>query len=1092
MMTVGKKRLISILVILLIYMIVLLAVISFRTIAEPEVPPTEPIATVEIEAPHIEEAPSPIAEPVQSIEIPETIENIPAEVEVPEPAEPVLVTTPVDNGELEIVPTTTPESEPEPVQEVVDEPVPTPFPDESTDWTEFEEPIVEEDPWAEFYVAGEEDLSIFEDGTYYVPLLVNDEYLTDINVTFTQEHLLIEVLEFRTIISDLLVDSFEEEFFNTTLEFFSLEYLNEQGIDTWYDYQTFELHMNFPTWMMPTRVLSINRGNIARYSSYSMSGSMPIEPARFSWFTNLSMFSLVDLNEADNWQIDPSSLFTMQAQNSISLFDVAFDFSYTFHPGRAYDQTLSNPWSTSIDDYLTFQGIQGFYDFKPKSLRLTFGNVNDYLGYSTDSIGIALEKRYAYGDATPKTHQFEYEVVVEEPSTVEVFINERSVYRRELQAGIYKLRDFAFTQGANSAKVVISPLANPTMVEELDFLLGYDSRLLAKDDTLYSLSLTFPEYNIGKTTFRVNQQLGLTNTITGSYALALSPTAVTLGLTGLFASPWGSFDTLLGASYSGPLALGLTSKVNYRIAGPEDSSFGSFDFSLGLESRNYNSSLNVDSSTTAASGETWSATTSYSGSIGEFFRYSLGASLSWLSSDSNPNWRLTASTGIPLIPNMSVSGSISLYASTGVSTPQVRGQIGMNYAFTPNLSMSASTDLETSTYASASWRPFGSQNDNMQFSFSSIDFADPLNHQGSISYSHSDTAYGLSVRQQYSDRFTRFSTSLSLNTAFGYAGGLFGMTRSVGDNFLLVKPSGAMKGGDIAVTRTMTSEPSALPSLFGVSMYTGITTHQQNNVVVYGIGDSMLNSSGSYIYNFLPRPRQGYAVRIESEATFSIVGTLLRSPAAAYSRYTTDLYRVVDNDAGEEELVFDETLYLFTDENGFFFLSGVAAGEYQFSLFLPESSDEDPPIDIRFVISPDPKEKDPQVFVLETFVASAISEALEQELFADLMGNEVEERILDENGYYWMEVLEVMDELEFWDTYYPSRQVLDSVTVQDQTGTDSIVEFISPGAAPTTALERMAREKEQQLFNLARLRSIIKPYLDAIDPKPEWKPLDRY
>jgi len=146
----------------------------------------------------------------------------------------------------------------------------------------------------------------------------------------------------------------------------------------------------------------------------------------------------------------------------------------------------------------------------------------------------------------------------------------------------------------------------------------------------------------------------------------------------------------------------------------------------------------------------------------------------------------------------------------------------------------------------------------------------------------------------------------------------------------------------------------------------------------------------------------------------------------------------------------------------------------------------------RVVPSPDPKEKDPQVFVLETFVASAISEALEQELFADLMGNDVEERIFDENGYYWMKVLEVMDELEFWDTYYPSRQVLDSVTVQDQTGTDSIVEFISPGDVPATALERMAREKEQQLFNLARLRSIIKPYLDAIDPKPEWKPLDRY
>ena len=1091
MMTVGKKRLISILVILLIYMVVLLAVIAFRPVAEPETPQSEPIATVEEEVPPVEEPPLAEFETEKPIAVLDTVEIEPVELERQEIPEPTPVATPIDDTVVDIIPTIPVEAEPGTVQEAIEAPDPTPFPEEPTDWTTFEEPVAEEDPWADFYVAGEEDLSIFEDGTYYVPLLVNDEYLTDINVTFTQENLLIEVLELRAIISDLLVHSFEEEFFNTTMEFFSLEYLNEQGIEAWYDYQTFELHMNFPTWMMPTRILSVNRGNIARYSSYSMSGSISIEPAWFSWFTNLSMFSLVDLDRANNWQIDPSSLFTMQAQNSISLVDIAFDFSFTFHPGRAYDQTLANPWSTSTDDYLTFQGIQGFYDFKPKSLRLIFGNVNDYLGYSTDSIGIALEKRYAYGDATPKTHQFEYEVVVEEPSTVEVFINERSVYRRELQAGIYKLRDFAFTQGANSAKVVISPLANPTLVEELDFLLGYDSRLLAKGDTLYSLSLTFPEYNIGKTTFRVNQQLGLTNTITGSYALALSPSAITLGLTGLFASPWGSFDTLLGASYSTPLALGFASKVNYRISGPEDSPFGSFDVSLGLETRNYNTSLNVTSSTTAATGDTWSATTSYSGSIGAYFRYSLGASLSWLSGNSNPNWRLTASTGIPLIPNMSVSGSISLYASPSIPTPQLRGQIGMNYAFTPNLSMSASTDLQTSTYASASWRPFGSQNDNMQFSFSSIDFTDPLNHQGSISYSHSDTAYGLSVRQQYSDRFTRFSTSLSLNTAFGYAGGLFGMTRSVGDNFLLVKPSGAMKGGDIAVTRTMTSEPSALPSLFGVSMFTGITTHQQNNVVIYGIGDSMLNSSGSFIYNFLPRPRQGYAVRIESEATYSIVGTLLRSPAAAYSRYTTDLYRVMVNGAGEKELVFDETLYPFTDENGFFFLSGVTAGEYQFSMFLPESSDEDPPIDIRFIISPDPKEKDPQVFILETFVASVISEALEQELFADLMGNDVQERILDENGYYWMEIQDVMDELEFWDTYYPSRQVLDSVSVQEQTGTDSIVEFIPSDTVSTTALARMARENEQQLFNLARLRSIIKPYLDAIDPKPEWNPMDR-
>ena len=107
-----------------------------------------------------------------------------------------------------------------------------------------------------------------------------------------------------------------------------------------------------------------------------------------------------------------------------------------------------------------------------------------------------------------------------------------------------------------------------------------------------------------------------------------------------------------------------------------------------------------------------------------------------------------------------------------------------------------------------------------------------------------------------------------------------------------------MKGSDIAVTRTMTSEPAALPKLFGVGTYTGITTHQQNNVVVYGIGDSLMGNSESFIYDFLPRPRQGYAVRISSELSYSLVGTLLRSPEAAYSRYTTDIAQVVTDDDG--------------------------------------------------------------------------------------------------------------------------------------------------------------------------------------------------
>lgn len=1070
MVEAGRKRLIIILVIMLVYTIGLLVVLSFCTQSRTsDIPTSPPIESVPL--------PEPIPPTEPSLE-PMPIEEPPSEpdqiVEVVVPEEPVRISEPIE--------------EPEPTV-IVEEPVVMDQgpPVEEEPW--IPEPVSEEpeeDPWADFYVAGEEDLSIFEDGAYYVPLFVNSEYLTDINVIFSQEQLLIEVAEFRTIISDLLIDSFEEELFNTTEQYFSLDYLNSREIESRYDYQTFELYMDFPTWMMPTRILSINQGNITRYSSYSMGGSSFIDPEPFTWFANVSAYSLLDVAAADSWKIQPNSLFTLQSRNSVSLFDVAFDFSYTFHPGRAYNE-ITDLWSDDFADYITFQGIQGFYDYKPKSLRFIFGNVNDYLGYSTDSFGLAVEKRYNYGDAEPKGHQFQYEVVVEEPSIVEVFINEKSVYRRELQAGIYQLRDFIFSQGANFARVVVEPLADSALKEEYEFVIGYDSRLLSRGDTLYSAGLSFPDYDIGKTTFRVNQQFGFTDEITTSYALAFSPSGITFGLSNLFATQLGSIDVSLASSYNAPLRFGWSGNVGYRIAGKEDAAFGAFTVSSGFSTDRYTSSLNVPADATANPGHAFDLGLSFSGKVGEKVRYTLSGSLNWITNNSRPNWRLTVSTGLPLIPRMSVSGSVSLYATPTITTPQIRGQIGLSYAFNPNISMSATSNITESVNASASWRPFGSTNNNVNFSLSGIRFDDPLNHQGSISYSRSGNAYGLSLRQQYSDRFERFSTSLSMNTAFAYAGGLVGITRSIADNFLLVKPGGALKGSDIAVTRTMSSAPSALPRLFGVGTYTQITTHDQNNVVIYGIGDSLMGSNESFIYDFLPRPRQGYAVKISSEVTYSIVGTLLKSPSAAYSRYAADLARVVTDEDGNEVLELDETLYLFTDENGFFYLGGVKEGEYQFSIFLPGSGEEDPPIDVRFIIEELDTEA-PMVLVLDDFVASDIAEALDIEMYEDMMGNPVKESILDEDGYYWLNVKEVMDEIDFWDNYYPARQVLDSVSSIEPT-TDAFVEFISPDTiAQDSALVRMRREQELRLFNLARLREIVKPYLDAITPKDGWRP----
>lgn len=319
---------------------------------------------------------------------------------------------------------------------------------------------------------------------------------------------------------------------------------------------------------------------------------------------------------------------------------------------------------------------------------------------------------------------------------------------------------------------------------------------------------------------------------------------------------------------------------------------------------------------------------------------------------------------------------------------------------------------------------------------------------------------------------------------------MIGMTRSIGDNFVLVKPKGAMKGSQVAVTKTMTSDPSALPSFFGVGTYTSIIPHQQNNIVAYGVGDSLSASSGSFIYDLYPRPRQGYAITIAAEKTSSVVGTLLQSPNSSYSRYATDLYKVEFDKDGVEILTPDESLYIFTDEFGFFFVSGITDGVYQLSLFLPQSDEEDPPVDIRFVVKSDPKSTEAEVFVLETFIASDIHDALEQEYFDMIMGIETEHPVFDEHGLYHLQIEESMSDDQFWNEYFPSRELVDTT----QFGHEELLfdegpsVTLEPSKKADSALSKMRSTSTEKLMNLARLRAFLADYIDLATPLDGWRP----
>ncbi|MHC1693596.1 MAG: hypothetical protein AB9828_11290 [Sphaerochaetaceae bacterium] len=1121
--------------------------------AEPEpiqilstlIPPTESTTAPILETIAIpEEVDEPAVQPQPVVEVP----NEPEPSPVPEPVlEPAFEPEAGDILEIETVTEEVPLIEPleepvyaqidqiveeeaglmgnEEIQTIVEPLIEENPPVEEIPVEESSETMPQEaaDPWADFYVGGEEDFTIFEEGSYYVPLYINSEYAGDIDVLFEGERILVNSSELQTIVGDLLIESVQETLFGGESERLDTVFLNETGVSTRYDYQTFELYLDFPVWMMPLRFLSINSSYISRYTSYGMTGTATLQPAGFSWFSNVSLYSVldVDLENLEGERLDQYGLFSMQSSNSISVHNLAFDFSYNLSLRNAAGSD-GETWSSDFFDYFSFLGYQGFYDFEDKSLRFIFGNVNDYLGYSTDTFGIALEKRYAYGTQTAKGHQFNYEVVLEEPSTVEVFINEKNVYKRELQAGTYRLKDFLFSQGANRGRVVVTPLDNPAAVYEFDFSLGYDSRLLSRGDSLYSMSLTYPTYTLEEFgdvfsrifawdsawlydditeklndfTLRFTQQIGLTDIFTASYDASMRNNALHVGLSGILVFPWGAFEGNLYTSFRKDLLFGYRSELNYRISGTEDSLLSSFEIAVGYESGRYTSDLAFDPDTYLTAGDdSISAALAFSGRIGSAIRYSMNATASYIPADDQFTWRASLSTGFALIANLSMSGSISMSAVGLTSTPTIRGQIGMSYSVNPNLSVSGSSDLSSTSYLSASLRPGGSTDDSVQFSLSGLDFSslDSLaDHQGTVSYSHSAKLYGLSLRQQYSNSFQEFTTSLSLGMAFAYADGLFGMARNINDNFLLVKPEGALSGSSLAVTRTMSSQPDQLATFLGVGTYTAINPHQTNNVVVYGSGDSSLGTQGSFIYDFKPRTRQGFAVRVFSQQTYSVVSSLLKTPAKAYANYTTSIAKVETDESGHQNLVDDGSVYLFTDDSGFFFLSGLEKGLYEFELFLPNADEEDPPLRVRFDLESfiNGKQQDAQVFVLSPINAARIEEAFELEAFLE-MTSETDgtaaapsSRILDPDGTYHMVLEQSMSETQFWEEFYPKRTLLNSVEAVSAGRSDAIVEMHSDQSLARTpsALQKMREAFDPMLFVLVRLRSDMNEHFVRILP----------
>ncbi|MGN0907068.1 MAG: hypothetical protein ACI4NM_07960 [Bullifex sp.] len=800
-------------------------------------------------------------------------------------------------------------------------------------------PVYDDDFFADFFVSGSDTLTI-EDGIYYYRLYAEQEYLGDIEVTYSDGIPLFSTAELKMYLGGLITEDAYSRIFDGAPDVCDSAYLTEREVVHEINDEAFTVTLFFTVTDMPERVLSVSSYSAGR-DRFSLSGAIPVERQFFSWASSYTLYANFD------WMLEPSYWYwyaSLSSSNYMTFGPVNLDFYYSlgYRAGNL---------SFSLSSY------RFFFDLPDISTRVSFGNISGFgLGNSHSSVGIQYEKNYAYGNQSAKRSSQQQYVEVTEDSRITIEANGKKIYERTVTPGKYRIRDFTFETGVNDITIIVTPLrvlaetSDPDMVVELSeiytFSLAYDSQLLAFGDTVYGGSITMGReavrgssqaegglslqllpgyrhvYYFDDLSLSYYQDFGLTEstTLRTEFSAAMRPGNIYMSSADI---------SLVNANRLGTTTYGL----NVRLDGTRD--VPSVSISVAhrfiMKSKTVSSlSSSLEISNPLLEGRnTGEATLSVNtgGSLG-IFRYSLSGLITINTSKlSDPVWRVNGSLSFSPARNVSISTSVSAYMNSAVSpNVQIVGYISASMSL-GKTSVSYSSDYFRSNSVSVGTTIGG---DGLQVNLSGLTFSDMMKHNLSAAYSHYGSTYSFGARAQAYDRYNRYSASLSLSTAAFFTDGLFAFSRSVRDNFLLIRPEGSLKKASIEVARSTGSNSERLRTFFGTGVYTGLSSRSRNNLVTYISGSDEFADTQTYAYEILTQTRGGYSIRTVIPDVFTVTGLICEN-GEVRSDFSSPVYECLkDPETGKTYLAENPSLYLFSDQDGRFILSGAESGLYFF------------------------------------------------------------------------------------------------------------------------------------------------------------------
>ncbi|MGH6652315.1 MAG: fimbrial biogenesis outer membrane usher protein [Sphingopyxis sp.] len=521
---------------------------------------------------------------------------------------------------------------------------------------------------------------------------------------------------------------------------------------------------------------------------------------------------------------------------------------------------------------------------------------------------------------------------LDRPSAVEVEINGQVVRRLQLNPGVYDLRDFPFTQGANNIR--LSVLDDSGRSEVLNFNLFLDQTQLAKGLSEFGvyagvkapLGLRGPHYSDDYMATGYYRR-GMSDYLTLGVNAQIDKDSRMVGTEAVVATEIGTFATNLALSDIDRLGTGYAGTLTFqRLIQRRDGQADTLNLFVETRSKKFGpvASFFIDNPYDFELGGGYSHAFTNQVYAGLDARYSHGRG----NRNDLHSYRLNA--GFRISPTASLTGDVRYEKDS-------RGdRIGAFLSLTIRFGRytTARADYETRqnrtrlSYQTLKGQGVGSYNITADVDRS--DVSSGFNFNGN--YIANRAELGLTHFGSFTDDFGRRTsqrTSFRMGTSLAFADGAVSVGRPIYDSFAIVKPHKTLKGTDIALDPTPFGY-TANSGMLGAATHPSLSSYADRTITVDAPNAKTGTDLGQGSFKLFPSYRSGYHLTVGSEYGVTALGTL--------TDVDGELVALVTGNAIELAHPDRPPVTVFTNRQGRFGATGLAPGKWRIEMLDSKKS----------------------------------------------------------------------------------------------------------------------------------------------------------